>query len=249
MTTRIAAILFDKDGTLLDFNATWLGFAKDLALAATDGDMGRADLLLREGGFDQEQNRFRSGSVFAAGTNAEVVKHFHPHLEGEPLRSLVEETDRKTASVAERAVALPGAIAAVKALHDAGYAIGLATNDSTAGARRTLETFGVAGLFTATLGYDAVANPKPAGDACLLFAELAGVTPAQVAVVGDNAHDLEMARAAGAGLAIGVLSGNGTRESLAPLADVVIESVVDLPAWLARHADIESPAISSSVRA
>jgi phosphoglycolate phosphatase len=236
LTTRIKAILFDKDGTLLDFNATWLGFAKDLALEATGGDMGRADVLLRDGGFDREENRFRSGSVFAAGTNAEVVKHFHPHLEGEPLRSLVEETDRKTASVAERAVALPGALDAVRALHGAGYAIGLATNDSTAGARRTLETFGIGDLFTATLGYDAVPNPKPAADPCLVFAGKAGVTPGEVAVVGDNAHDLEMARAAGAGLAIAVLSGNGTRENLAPLADVVLESVSDLPGFLAGQA-------------
>ncbi|MBK8457766.1 MAG: HAD family hydrolase [Phyllobacteriaceae bacterium] len=230
---RIRAILFDKDGTLLDFNATWLGFARDLALSAADGDMGRADLLLREGGYDEDENRFRSGSVFAAGTNAEVVKHFHPHLDGEPLRSLVAETDRKTAGVAERAVALPGAVDAVRALHAAGFAIGLATNDSTAGAKRTLEAFGVADLFVAALGYDAVDNPKPAADPCILFAKRAGVTPKEVAVVGDNAHDLEMARAAGAGLSVGVLSGNGTRENLAPLADVVLDSVGDLPAWLA----------------
>lgn len=229
----IKAILFDKDGTLLDFNATWLGFARDLALSATKGDMGRADILLREGGYDAEAQRFRSGSVFAAGTNAEVVKHFHPHLDGEPLRSLVEETDEKTATVAERAVALPGAVEAVRALHAAGYAIGLATNDSTAGAKRTLETFGIADLFVAALGYDAVANPKPAADPCLVFAHKAGVSAGEVAVVGDNAHDLEMARAAGAGLSVGVLSGNGTRENLAPYADVVLNSVSDLPDFLA----------------
>lgn len=231
--TVIKAILFDKDGTLLDFNATWLGFARDLALNATKGDMGRADILLREGGYDAEAQRFRSGSVFAAGTNAEVIKHFHPHLDGEPLRSLVEETDEKTASVAERAVALPGAIDAVRTLHAAGYAIGLATNDSTAGAKRTLETFGIADLFVAALGYDAVANPKPAADPCLVFARKAGVSAQEVAVVGDNAHDLEMARAAGAGLSVGVLSGNGTRENLAPYADVVLDSVSDLPEYLA----------------
>lgn len=235
MTGTIKAILFDKDGTLLDFNATWLGFAKDLALQATEGDMGRADTLLREGGYDAEENRFRSGSVIAAGTNAEVVRHFHPHLEGEPLRSLVEETDQKTAGMAERAVALPGAVDAVRALHAAGYRIGLATNDSTEGATRTLDAFGIGALFVAALGYDAVANPKPAADPCLVFARRAGVEPAEIAVVGDNAHDLEMARAAGAGLSIGVLSGNGTRETLAPLADAVLGSVSELPAFLARR--------------
>ena len=54
-----------------------------------------------------------------------------------------------------------------------------------------------------------------------------------IAVIGDNRHDLEMARSAGAGAAIGVLSGNGGRADLAPLADAVLDSVRDLPAWLA----------------
>jgi phosphoglycolate phosphatase len=53
-------------------------------------------------------------------------------------------------------------------------------------------------------------------------------------MVGDNRHDLEMAKAGGA-LAIGVLSGTGTRESLSPLADVVLDSIVDLPAYLAER--------------
>ncbi|TIP98879.1 MAG: HAD family hydrolase, partial [Mesorhizobium sp.] len=44
--------------------------------------------------------------------------------------------------------------------------------------------------------------------------------------------DLEMARAGGCGLAIGVLSGTGTRESLSQIADVILDSVADLPDFL-----------------
>jgi phosphoglycolate phosphatase len=51
-------------------------------------------------------------------------------------------------------------------------------------------------------------------------------------MVGDNRHDLEMARAAGAGLAVGVLSGTGSRKTLGGLADVILESVADLPAYI-----------------
>jgi phosphoglycolate phosphatase len=52
-------------------------------------------------------------------------------------------------------------------------------------------------------------------------------------MVGDNRHDLEMARTGACGLAIGVLSGTGTRQSLEKIADVVLDSVADLPAFLA----------------
>ena len=50
------------------------------------------------------------------------------------------------------------------------------------------------------------------------FSAAVAVPPAAIAVVGDTPHDLEMAHAAGAGLAIGVLTGASPRESLAPRA-------------------------------
>ena len=58
---------------------------------------------------------------------------------------------------------------------------------------------------------------------------MAALQPAEVAVVGDNLHDLAMARAAGAGLAIGVLSGTSVVDELKPHADHVIGSIADLP--------------------
>jgi phosphoglycolate phosphatase len=56
----------------------------------------------------------------------------------------------------------------------------------------------------------------------------------EVAVVGDNPHDLEMARSAGAALAIGVLSGNSTLEDFGSLPDAVLNSIAELPAYLER---------------
>ena len=64
------------------------------------------------------------------------------------------------------------------------------------------------------------------------FAEITGLPAASLAMVGDNHHDMEEARAGGAGLAIAVLSGNAAREDIAHLADYTIESVADLPALL-----------------
>ena len=51
-------------------------------------------------------------------------------------------------------------------------------------------------------------------------------------MLGDNSHDIEMARNAGCGLSVGVLSGTGTRESFHH-ADVVLNSIAELPACLA----------------
>ena len=52
----------------------------------------------------------------------------------------------------------------------------------------------------------------------LAAANLFEIPLAQTAVVGDSAADLLMARSAGAGLAVGVLTGVGSIETLGPLA-------------------------------
>ena len=232
--TDIRGILLDKDGTLVDFHATWFAAADAMALRAAGGERGRADMLLDAGGFDVAAGRFRPDSVLAAGTNEEVVALWCAGRPEDERRALLEEFEALVAApgLAEP-VALPGCRAALSALHAAGYRLGVSTNDSTGGAERTLVSLGVAQMFDAAFGYDAVANPKPAPDTIHAFCDLTGLKASQLAMVGDNRHDLQMARAGGAGLAVAVLSGTGTLESLSPLADVVLDSIADLPAFLA----------------
>jgi phosphoglycolate phosphatase len=231
---EIKGILFDKDGTLVDFQKTWYALADLMALHAAEGDRARADALMVKAGYDYAKHRFSADSIFASGTNADIVALWYPLADEKRRREMTSYFDTFTAEQgALQSVPLPGSREAVAALHRAGFRMGVATNDSTGGAEKTLLALGIAQMFDAAYGYDAVANPKPAPDTITAFCDLTGLKPSEVAMVGDNRHDLEMARAGGAGLAVGVLSGTGTRESLLPLADVVLDSIVDLPAYLA----------------
>jgi phosphoglycolate phosphatase len=110
--------------------------------------------------------------------------------------------------------------------------MGVATSDGTAAARAAIDALGIATYLPHMYGYDSVPRPKPAPDIVHAFSRATGVPPREIAVIGDNPHDLEMARSAGAGAAVGVLTGNSEREDLAPLADAVLKSVRDLPEWL-----------------
>ena len=231
--TPIKGILFDKDGTLLDFEATWHAIGDAMALKAADGDRGQANLLMEAAGYDLAAGRFKADSIFAAGTNSDIVSLWYPALSHADRAAMVTHFDTATAEYgAAQAIPLIGIKEALASLHAAGFTLGVATNDSTAGAERTLLALGVAQLFAAAYGYDAVANPKPAPDSVVAFCDLTGLKPSELAMVGDNRHDLEMGRAGGVGLNVGVLSGTGTRELLLPLADVVLNSVADLPAYL-----------------
>ena len=226
----IKGILFDKDGTLVDFNATWLGIADFMAMDAAEGDRWKADRLLAAAGFDFVSKRFKPDSIFASVSNMDVVELWFPRLSDEDQMLAVSRFNEITSvQGSSMAVALPGIIDSLRMLHKKSYRMGVATNDSTSGAEKTLATLGVAQLFDAAFGYDAVANPKPAPDTVVAFCDLTGLKPSEIAMVGDNRHDLEMARAGGCGLAVGVLSGTGTRASLSPMADVILDSVADLP--------------------
>ncbi|MCO5160499.1 MAG: HAD family hydrolase [Mesorhizobium sp.] len=232
---HIRGILFDKDGTLVDFDRTWFAIGDMLALEAAGGDRLKADRLMAQAGYDFRAKHFVPDSVFAAGTNADVVALWYPDTEPTLRNELVTRFNGITAvNGAAKAVAVAGVRDALAALHQGGYRMGVATNDSTAGAQQTILMLGIASMFDAAYGYDAVARPKPAPDTVLAFCDLTGLSPSEIAIIGDNGHDIEMAHNAGCGLAIGVLSGTGTQETFKRArADAVLGSVAELPAFLA----------------
>ena len=81
---------------------------------------------------------------------------------------------------------------------------------------------------------------KPAPDPVIAVCHAFRTEPERVAVVGDTPADIAMARAAGAGLVIGVRSGVGSSHDLG-VADVVIDPVGG-PAPLTRHGRLSAVA-------
>ncbi|MBZ9653866.1 HAD family hydrolase [Phyllobacterium lublinensis] len=241
-SSPIRGILFDKDGTLVDFNRTWFGITMELAHQAANGDEARARTLVEAGGYDWEMEKFRGGSVVAAGTINDIVDLWHPELTLSEKRERIRAYDEYAVREgSRRAVGIEGLRETLEALVEHGYVLGIATNDSEAGARATAEALGLTALFKVIIGYDSVARAKPHADQLHLFAARTGLAPDVIAMVGDNAHDLEMAHAAGAGLAIGVLSGNSTLDDLGPLSDAILGSIAELPQYLEKRRAMPTP--------
>ena len=69
----IKGILFDKDGTLVDFQKTWFAIGDLMALEAAGGDRAKADALMAEAGYDFDAHCFKatmSALVPAANTES-----------------------------------------------------------------------------------------------------------------------------------------------------------------------------------
>jgi phosphoglycolate phosphatase len=231
---KIRGVLLDKDGTLIDCDATWGPIVRQLAVELRpDGDV---DALVEAAGLDPETGRLRAGSVWAAGSTRDLVRLWWPDVDPAGGRELAERIDATCAALSPSAsVPLLELPPFLDELRRRGLTVGIATNDSIASLNAFAAAFNLTGRVEHLIGYDTVARPKPAPDMVHAFCDAAALTPPDIAVVGDNAHDLEMAHEAGAGWAIGVLSGNSTREHLEPIADIILDGLDDLLAWLDQH--------------
>ncbi len=232
----IRGILFDKDGTLLDYAATWMPANRAAALATARGDTGLCERLLHIGGYDPESGRIAGNAVLAAGNTIEIAAAWHAHAPGWDLNELVAEIDVifQTQGRAH-AAPVPGLARTLTQLKARGLKLGVATSDSVAGIEATLDSSGVLGHFDFFAGYDSGHGVKPEPGMVHAFCDELGLPTEQIAVVGDNLHDLAMGRAAGAGLLVGVLTGTGQRGDLEVLADHVLDSIADLESVLDRY--------------
>lgn len=231
----IQAILFDKDGTLLDFHATWVP-AYRVAAAEVSRDAGRPalrDRLLEVGGFDHATGRCDPGSPLGSGDNTDIAALWAATCGIEDVAGLTERIERIFAREIPGTAAAVGDLAGLFArLADRGLRLGLATMDSESLARDVLARLAVAAHLDFVCGYDSGFGTKPGPGMVAAFCEALSVEPSRVLVVGDTLHDMHMGRAAGAGLVVGVLTGAGTRELLAPHGDHVVEDVFALESLL-----------------
>ena len=227
---RVDAILFDKDGTLFDFGATWEGWAESFLLRATGGDRTRAARVGQNIGFDLVARRFLPGRIVIAGTPDEVTELLMPHF---PERSYDDILDmlNQEAENAPQTEAVP-LVPLLSGLRDLGLRLGVATNDAEAPALVHLEAAGVRPLFDFIAGFDSGHGAKPQPGQLLAFAACTGLAPERIAMVGDSTHDLIAGRSAGM-QTVAVLTGLAETAQLAPYADVVLPDIGHLPAWLA----------------
>jgi phosphoglycolate phosphatase len=225
----IRGILFDKDGTIVDYWATWLPINREVALYAAGGDGALADELLRLGGQDPATGRVAPGSPLAAGSVADIAEALAAHPRVAPPVGFLAGIDRIfRAGGAAHSRLVEGARETLIELRRRGFRLGLATNDSMGGLEASLAPHDILPLLDFTAGCDSGHGAKPDPRLVVAFCASAGIAAGEVAVVGDAVHDLAMGRAAGVGLTVGVLGGTSAREDLAGCADLVLDSVNEL---------------------
>lgn len=231
----IAAVILDKDGTLHRFDRYW---APRVAarLAALSAVVGHPAEALREPFGLAPDGGVRPDGLLAQGTRPEALTVAAAWLHSHGL-AWMQARDAAVAAfaAADTAIDPRTGLEPIAGLHawlagwvEAGGKAAIASTASRADVEHTVAAMAIGEWVPWRLGGDDAVAVKPAPDAVWHLCAAMGVSPAQVAVVGDGVNDLLMGRAAGVAAVIGVLSGVETAESLAGHADAVVPDLAHL---------------------
>lgn len=233
MPGPVRGVLFDKDGTLTDFEKTWvpglLSAARHLAeLYALDID---PDALTRAAGGDPRQRSIAPGTPLAQGTAIEVAELWRALAPGLPaLHETAASLDAYWLAHAARNLTPACDLEKLfSTLRSQDIRIAIVTNDAERGARDMIEALGLQELVDFVAGYDSGHRPKPAPDMIEAFLHVTGMTAADTVMVGDSKADMAAGRAAGCRATIGVLTGATPESQLTALADFIIADAGHLP--------------------
>ena len=230
----LKAILFDKDGTLIDFDQSWGEAGFHVMKTLSKGHDATFARLTEAAKYDPKTRRFLPGADLIAGTSADFGPDWAKALGRTDVEAVAKEIDTLFMGLAPTMmVTIGNPLDILSTLAARGYRLGIATNDIEAAALQQAELMGLLPHLDFIVGQDSGHGAKPGPGMVQGFARHVGVEPAHIALVGDSTHDLHAARAAGA-VGIAVLSGPATREDLEPHADHIIGSIEDLPDLLTR---------------
>ena len=221
----IKGLLFDKDGTLFDFEKTWNSWTSRILTEVSKQSDVSISALADAIDFDLKTGKLLPQSIVIAGTHRQVTAALHTklsnwdfeHLESYLLDYVIETRQYEVVPLQKY----------FRKLKSEGLLLGVMTNDAERGAQAHLAAAGIFDLLDFVAGSDTGFGCKPAPEPLLAFAKITGLKPDEIAMVGDSLHDLQAAQAAGM-MRIAVLTGVATEDELKKHADLVLPSIANL---------------------
>ncbi|BBD90890.1 MULTISPECIES: HAD family hydrolase [Staphylococcus] len=219
-------ILFDKDGTLIEFDKSWekIGVRLVDKLLETfpvhDKEVAHRQLGIID-------DKIVPDSVMGSGSLGDMIKSFND-VTGQDTTDWTRDTSQELVDtrVPENNW-IEGVQDVIQELRNEGYKIGIVTSDTKKGVNQFLEETQSKSLFDLIISTETHAEEKPNPKVLAPLFDAYDVSPNQVAIIGDTANDMKTAINAKLGLGIGVLTGIAKREELHE-ADVIIDSAKDV---------------------
>lgn len=207
-------ILFDKDGTLIHFDMSWM----KIGLQLVDDFMTQYESAISDVTDAYRQlgivdNEIQQGTVMASGSLDAIINAFD-HIAGRDVSAWAQQ--RSQTLVDQRVpenVWIEGVEQTVKTLHQQGYKLGIVTSDTKKGVEQFLTETDMHAYFDVVISTEANAVEKPNPEVLKPLFDNYDVDASEVMIVGDTANDIKTGKNAQLGLSVAVLTGVDTKET------------------------------------
>jgi phosphoglycolate phosphatase len=218
MPKQFDLLIFDWDGTLMDS----AGVIVDSIQRACE------DIGLPTPGERESRQIIGLGLI-------QALQALLPDLPADDYPRLVERYRHHYLGRDAQIPLFAGVADGIRALHESGFTLAVATGKSRIGLERALEASGLGACFAGTRCADQT-HSKPHPAMVLELIDELGANPARTLVIGDTSHDLLMAANAGVA-SLGVTYGAHEADDLHPHAPVALMgSFAEVHAWIAANA-------------
>jgi len=235
----VDCVVFDKDGTLIDFNALWGARTQrwveaiSASIGLTHKAKGELYSLL---GYSPVRKQVRPESplavvsfevlyTLAAGVICQAGIPWHQ------ARDLAISCAQDTILAAIDPVEIRpkgDVVGLMRQLVGAQIRVAVVTSDDRRMTEATLELLGIKELINLLIcGDDPVPN-KPSPEALWQISTQLGIDVKRIMMVGDTLSDMQFAGNAGIAFRIGVTSSSGDKSSLTSCADAILTSIDEI---------------------
>jgi HAD superfamily hydrolase (TIGR01549 family) len=241
---KIKAIVFDKDGTLIDYSAFWYPVSRNAMSLCydkfgvsdenTDGFIKRLGVTVEATDIKGALPRGAHREIFTAMADY-IVDLGATAPYGEILSYSIEAFGRISKPYGKVEPTCADMRGVLTRLKEKGIYIALITSDEIVGAKIALESLGVLDLFDEIIAHDGVSPAKPDPYYMNKFSSEHSISKDEIIMVGDTESDILFARNSGT-LSIGVGKSKENRDFLSSLgADAVYPDISYIPDFLDRQ--------------
>jgi len=232
-------IIFDKDGTLVDFCHAWERLAKartKMMVEKMGISSSVAREILRSFGVDPDSGSIdpRGPLVQASQEDEVIIAASILYRKGYPwdeARQIAEEAFKMAESLytlKELTKPAPGVNPVLTRLKNAGLKIAVATIDNYHRTLEVLEIIGIRYFFDLIVSKEDVKHTKPHPEMVLTICKRLGIPPEKTLMVGDTVSDMIMGKRAKVAFTVGILNGVNSPEAFSGWADVIIQSLFQI---------------------
>lgn len=229
------AIIFDKDGTLIDFDSFWITVSIR-AIQDVLAGLGRTDIPLCAflTAFGVQDGITDIEGVLCKGTYVQLGQIVHTILSGygctisrDETVKLVMRAYARHADAGEIKPTCPHLVEVLTTLKKQNKKLAIVTTDNEEIAYKCLKKLGIAALFDKIYTDDGKTPTKPDPFCANDFCDFTGVKKERMVMVGDTMTDMLFAKNAGIA-AIGVAKNEQNAQILKPHAEMVISDLSNL---------------------